>query len=169
MIEQLDALDFGTLVWLLPAAVTLHMIEEMIWLPEWSKTAGSWHKPVTSPQFAFASLALLVIIFAVAWAAARLEGWVSTAAAYLAAGLALTFFFNLYFPHIGSMIELKRYGPGIVTGLLINLPLMPFLIWQAIRDGYMDGLVFLLLAAPLVIAFAFGWSLLLNAGSILLK
>jgi hypothetical protein len=46
---------------------------------------------------------------------------------------------------------------------------MPFLIWQAVSDGYMDGLIFLVLALPLVIAAAAGWSLLLYVGSILLK
>jgi hypothetical protein len=160
-------LDFSVLVWLLPAAVTIHMIEEMIWLPKWSKTAGSWHVPVSRGQFALASLILLAIVFAVA-AAASLMLW-GGAAVYLAAGLALTFLFNIYQPHVGSLITLKRYPPGLATGLLINLPLMPFLIWQAVSDGYMDGLIFLLLAVPLVAAAAVGWSVLLYTGSILLK
>jgi hypothetical protein len=76
---------------------------------------------------------------------------------------------NIYFPHIGSAISLKRYAPGIVTGLLINLPLMSFLIWQAVSGEYVDGILFLLAAVPMVIAAAGGWSLLLYAGSILLK
>ncbi len=166
MIAQLDALDFATLVWLLPSAVTIHMIEEMIWLPKWSKTAGKWHKPVNPRQFAFASIGLLVVIFAVS-AAARSDG--GGTAVYLSAGLALTFLLNIYFPHVGSALDLKRYPPGLITGILINLPVMPLLIWQAISDGYMDGLTFLLLAGPMVIAAAAGWSLLLYVGSILIK
>ena len=167
MIAQLDALYFANLVWLLPAAVTLHMIEEMIWLPEWSKTAGKWHKPVTPRQFAFASIALLVILFAFALAASR--SVVGSVFAYVTAGLALTFLLNIYQPHIGSMLELKRYPPGLVTGLLFNLPLMPLIIWQAVSDGYINGLLFLVLAVPLVVVSALGWELLLYTGSILLK
>lgn len=167
MFAQLEALDFVDLVWLLPAAVSLHMLEEMIWLPAWSKTAGKWHKPVTPRQFALASILLLLILFAVALLAARSPK--GSLFAYIAAGLALTFLLNIYQPHLGSMLDLKRYAPGLVTGLLFNLPLMSLIIWQAVSDGYLNGLVFLVLALPLVFVFALGWELLLYTGSILLK
>jgi hypothetical protein len=158
---------FTELLWLLPAAITIHMIEEMIWLPKWSQTAGSWHVPVRPGQFAFASIVLIVISFAATAVAVQSDR--GGVAIYLSLGLALTMLLNIYFPHIGSAISLKRYAPGIVTGLLINLPLMSFLIWQAVSGGYVDGILFLLAAVPMVIAAAGGWSLLLYAGSILLK
>ena len=162
----LGGLEFSQLIWLLPAAVTIHMVEEMIWLPAWSRTAGSWHIPVSSRQFAIASIILLVVIFALT---AAVDSPIGNVAQYLTAGLALTFLFNIYFPHVGATIALRRYCPGLITALLINLPLMPFLIWQAVVKGHLDILLFLLLAAPMVAAAAAGWSLLLNAGSILLK
>lgn len=152
-------------LWLMAAAVTVHMIEEMIWLPEWSQTAGSWHIPVSPGQFAFASVVLLGVTYALTAAAVR--GGRGSAAVYLALGLALTMLLNVYFPHVGSTIDLGRYGPGVVTGVLINLPLMPYLIWRGVREGYVDGRRFLLLAVPMVITAAVGWSLLLYAGSIL--
>lgn len=155
------------LLWLLPVAITIHMIEEMIWLPKWSQTAGSWHVPVRPGQFAFASIVLIVITFAVTAIAVQSDR--GGAAVYVTMGLALTMLLNLYFPHIGSAISLKRYAPGIVTGLLINLPVMSFLIWQAVTKGYVNGLIFLLVGAPLVLIAARGWSFLLYAGSILLK
>jgi len=160
-------LDFTDLLWLLPVAITIHMVEEMIWLPKWSQTAGSWHKPVSSHQFAFASIILIVVAFALTGAAVRSgKGGI---AVYLTTGLALTMLLNIYFPHVGSAIALKRYAPGIVSGVLINLPLMPFFVWQALSNGYVDGLWLVLLGAPMVITAALGWSLLLYAGSILLK
>jgi hypothetical protein len=164
-ITWLERLAFDDVIWLLPAAITIHMVEEMIWLPKWSQTAGSWHKPVSSRQFAFASIILIMVAFALTAAAAR-SGKGGTAV-YLTLGLALTMLLNIYFPHVGSAIALKR--PGIVTGLLINLPLMPLFVWLAWSDGYVDGLWLLLSAAPMVITAALGWSLLLYTGSILLK
>jgi hypothetical protein len=166
-IGQPSALDFPYLLWLLPAAITLHMVEEMIWLPAWSQTAGKWHVPVSSRQFAFASIALLVGVYGLTAAAVR--GGPGNVAVYLVLGLALTMLLNIYFPHIGSIIDLGRYGPGTATAILINLPVMVYLIWQAVSDGYIDVGRFLLLAVPIVAAAAAGWSFLLYAGSILLK
>ncbi|MFZ0546934.1 MAG: HXXEE domain-containing protein [Candidatus Promineifilaceae bacterium] len=167
IVGQLQTLDFSTLIWLFPAAITLHMIEEMIWLPAWSQTAGSWHIPVSSRQFNFASIALLVVIYGLTAVAAHAGR--GNVAVYLVLGLALTMWLNIYYPHVGSTIDLGRYGPGLVTAILINLPLMPFLIWRAIHDGYVDGGRFLLFAVPMVIVAALGWSALLYAGSILLE
>lgn len=160
-------MDFSHLLWLFPAAVTIHMIEEMIWLPAWSQTAGKWHVPVSSRQFAFASIVLLAVCYGLAMAAVR--GGPGSVAVYLVLGLALTMLLNIYFPHIGSMRDLGRYGPGTATAILINLPVMVYLIWQAISGGYIDIGLFLLLAVPMVAAAAAGWSFLLYAGSILLK
>lgn len=166
-ITWLERLAFNDVIWLLPVAITIHMVEEMIWLPKWSQTAGSWHKPVSSRQFAFASIILIAAAFALTTWAARSEK--GGTAVYLTLGLALTMLLNIYFPHVGSAIALKRYAPGIVTGLLINLPLMPLLIWTALQEGYVDTLWLFLSAAPMVITAALGWSLLLYTGSILLK
>lgn len=143
------------------------MIEEMIWLPKWSQTAGSWHVPVRPGQFAFASIILIAVTVVLTMLAVGSEK--GGVAVYLTMGLALTMLLNIYFPHVGSAISLKRYAPGIVTGLLINLPLMLFLIWQAVSGGYVDGLLLLLSGAPMVITAAAGWSFLLYTGSILLK
>jgi hypothetical protein len=155
------------ILWLLPAAVTLHMIEEIIWLPAWSQTAGFWHGPVRWGQFAFASAVLVGLTFVLTWAAVR-SGRESVAV-YLAMGLALTMLINVVYPHVGATIHLGRYGPGLVTGLFINLPVMSFLLWWAVREAYITGPTFLLAAGPMLLAAAAGWLLLLYTGSILLQ
>lgn len=35
-------------------AVLLHNVEEALWLPAWSSSAGRWHAPVSGPEFGFA-------------------------------------------------------------------------------------------------------------------
>ena len=47
--------------WLFPIAFTIHNIEEALWLPAFSKSAGKFHKPVNSFEFAFALIILTLL------------------------------------------------------------------------------------------------------------
>jgi len=47
-------MEFNLLIWLFALAITVHNIEEEIWLPAWSKTAGWFHYPVGIVEFRFA-------------------------------------------------------------------------------------------------------------------
>ena len=40
--------------WLFPVAFTLHNIEEALWLPAFSKSAGKFQKPVNTFEYEFA-------------------------------------------------------------------------------------------------------------------
>ena len=42
-----EQMDFILIAWLFALVVTLHNLEEAIWLPDWSQTAGRWHSPVS--------------------------------------------------------------------------------------------------------------------------
>jgi hypothetical protein len=42
---------------------------------------------------------------------------------------------NAIFPHLISTILLKRYAPGILTGLMLNVPIGAFIIYQGIASG----------------------------------
>lgn len=48
------------LILLFCLAITLHNIEEAIWLPKWSQQASKYQKPVTPNEFRFA---VIVITF----------------------------------------------------------------------------------------------------------
>ena len=41
--QNMDSASFQHWQWLFPAAITVHNLEEAIWLPAWSRTAGRWH------------------------------------------------------------------------------------------------------------------------------
>jgi len=51
--------------WLFPFAITLHNLEEAIWLPAWSKHAGKWHRPVSPSAFPFAVAVFTLLAFMV--------------------------------------------------------------------------------------------------------
>ena len=46
---------------------------------------------------------------------------------------------NVVVPHIPAAIIFRGYAPGVVTAVVINLPVMTFLSVRAIKDGYVSG------------------------------
>jgi hypothetical protein len=57
--------------WLFPVAITLHNLEEAVWLPAWSNRAGKWHRPVSPSAFRFAAAVLAALAFIVTFGSAR--------------------------------------------------------------------------------------------------
>lgn len=120
--------------WLFPIAFTLHNLEEAIWMPAFSKTAGRLHRPVGTFEFIFALIPITAL------------GWLVTLLFYAAGPLGvpchLFFAFNLamlvnvFFPHLAATVALRRYCPGLATGLLLLAPVNSFLLIIGFRHGY---------------------------------
>jgi len=54
---------------------------------------------------------------------------------------------NVFLPHLASTICFRQYSPGIVTGLLFNLPFSIYLFQHAMQEGFMSWqLAWILLA-----------------------
>jgi hypothetical protein len=118
--------------WLFPAIFTIHNIEEALWLPAWSKSAGRFHKPVDTFEFVFALIvltALSVVITVWFYSAGK-----QSPAAYLYFAFNFGMFVNVFAPHLAATIILKKYCPGLMTGLLLLVP-TTFLI---LRYGYQN-------------------------------
>jgi hypothetical protein len=58
---------FENLYFLFLLAVTLHNLEEAVWLPDWSQQAGRWHRPVEKIPFRFAVLVLTLLAYLFAY------------------------------------------------------------------------------------------------------
>lgn len=120
--------------WLFPVAITLHNLEEAIWLPAWSKHAGKWHRPVSPSAFRFAVAVLTVLAFIVTvWSAKAGPGSVGT---YLLTGCALAVLLNVLVPHLLATVALRRYMPGLGTAIALNLPVTVMLLRRAFAEGY---------------------------------
>lgn len=147
---------------LVAVAVTVHNIEEAIYLPAWSRTAGRRHAPVTGFEFRFA-IAVLTLLFWIAVALLLLEGRASFGA-YLTAGYALAMLLNVFVPHTLGTLLMRRYIPGTATALLLNLPATGFLLRAMLADGTIETerflttapFVVLLLACSIPVLFAVG-------------
>jgi hypothetical protein len=135
-------------VWVFPIAITLHNLEEAVWLPSWSESAGRWHHPVGRFEFRFAVIVLTVVAFVVAYLC--YVGGKQSIGAYLLTGYALAMFLNVFVPHLLATIFLKRYAPGTATAVLLNLPVTGCIIYLAITLEYVQVWDFLVYG-PIVV------------------
>jgi hypothetical protein len=62
---------------------------------------------------------------------------------------------NVFIPHLPATLVLRRYAPGTVTGLLLNLSVTSLLLYSAFQEGYVRSSRFLW-AGPLVVSALLG-------------
>lgn len=113
---------------------TFHNIEEALWLPQWSRFAARFHKQVSRNEFLFGLIS--VTVFGYLLTLARLT-WNVDAVRYLYLGFILMMCVNAVFPHLLATIVLKRYAPGTLTGLLLNLPAGILILGSSV-NGYAE-------------------------------
>jgi hypothetical protein len=146
-------MSFQKLQWLFPIAVTFHNSEEALWLPAWwVRHAKEVPVHPGAGAFRYAVAVLTVAAFGVKYLSER-KGkesvWAYLLFWYIVAMLA-----NVLIPHIPASLVFRSYTPGVVTAVLINLPVMGFLSIRAVREGWVWGrkAVVFGVAVPLAIA-----------------
>ncbi len=102
-------------------AITLHNLEEALWLPQWSQIGSAFQRPVSSNEFHFAvliitALAYLISFLHLSFPKTKVMKW-----AFI--GFLGSMIFNAFFPHLISTILMKTYAPGLLTALLLNIPI----------------------------------------------
>lgn len=130
-----------------PLAITLHNLEEAIWLPKWSKNVKQFHKPIEVNEFYFAVIfvtilaylsTFLAIVFPSSWL------WKHIFYGFLGAMI-----LNTFVPHIISTIVLRKYSPGLATGLFLLVPMNSFILYQSVTLGHVK-LSDLIISIPVV-------------------
>jgi len=155
-------IGFDALAWLFAFAVTVHMIEEVVWLPAWSQSAGKWHEPVERRAFAFATAVMLLFLYLVTFLAGAAPP--EKLSIYLLCGLALVMIVNLAIPHLGATITQRRYAPGLATSLLLVVPLSAAVLRQAFASDLVSMPRYLLAALGMLLGTAVIWPALFHAG-----
>jgi hypothetical protein len=135
---------------------TLHNLEEAIWLPRWSKYAKRFHPEVQQNEFHFAALVVTVIGYLLTFFHLTTGNIYAQYAFY---GFVLMMCFNAIFPHLIATIVFRRYAPGLLTGIFLNVPIGVTLIQHGLSNGIsqtylvlttvMLGMIFVLLIKPL--------------------
>ena len=113
---------------------TLHNLEEAIWLPEWSKQAKKFHEPVERNQFVFAVIIITLIGYLITLIDVLTNNYGSTFN-YIYLGFIGMMGLNSIFPHLMATVILKKYAPGLITGILLNLPISLVIIIRSIQSG----------------------------------
>lgn len=125
-------MNISSIALLFMFTITLHNMEEALWLPQWSHQVRKYHKPVERNEFHFA----LIVITALAYLISGIFMFFSNVIfiKYLFIGYVGAMILNVFFPHIIVSILLKRYMPGLLTSVLINLPLNSLIIYNMINN-----------------------------------
>jgi len=84
-----------------------------------------------------ALIALVIAAFAVTYLSER-EGPRSVWA-YLLFGGIVAMLVNVFVPHVPATLLFRSYTPGVVTAVLVNLPVMSYLAWRAVRERWVSG------------------------------
>ena len=113
---------------------TIHNIEESVWLPEWSLHAKKFHEPVERNQFIFAVIVVTIIGYLVT-VAEIVDNTPGSVFTYIYLGFIGMMGLNTILPHLSATIILKKYAPGLITALLLNLPLSIIIIARYIEAG----------------------------------
>jgi hypothetical protein len=106
---------------------TLHNIEESVWLPEWSKHSKKIHEPVERNQFIFAVIVVTIIGYLVT-VVEIINNNPGSVFSYIYLGFIGMMGLNTILPHLAATVLLKKYAPGLITALLLNLPLSIIII-----------------------------------------
>jgi Na+(H+)/acetate symporter ActP len=120
--------NLDLLILILPYAFVLHNLEELISMEKWSKSIPkSIHPPVTTAQFSVAITLFTLLGFVVVLS----KDYYPSEEIYIlfVSGFAGMLFLNTFFPHLIATIYLRKYAPGVITGLLINTPLTAIILW----------------------------------------
>ncbi|NMM52868.1 HXXEE domain-containing protein [Paenibacillus aquistagni] len=116
-------------------AITLHNIEEAIWLPKWSQQSSRFQKPVTTSEFHFAVIFITILAYLSAFSFLYMPE--SDFAKWIFIGFLGSMIFNAIFPHLIATVVMKKYAPGLLTGLLLNIPINSLVIYRMFSNHLM--------------------------------
>ena len=128
-------MTFREAVWLFPFAFTLHVLEE---LPRFT----TWAREYASPTFTFREYLTIHVagIIGAFIAAALLYFFPNKVLVFLFFAFTFTpaIFFNVFF-HAGATVYFRAYCPGLVSALILYLPLFFFVSQRALNEGLISG------------------------------
>lgn len=150
----------AALYWLFALAITVHNIEEGLFLPAYAGNTSRLSGRVTPFAFRFA----LVVLTAATYVVVALAVAGSHQAVQLLAGLAVVMVVNAMVPHLALTVAFRRYAPGTGTALCIMLPLSLLVIANGLAADAMNGRSLLIAAVVVAVALIVAIPLLFLAG-----
>jgi hypothetical protein len=132
---KINSIGFQKLIWILAASETLHNFEEALWLPSWSRTLTIRHPSVGEFEFRFAIGLLTFLIYIILYYCAKTDNPFSK---YLLGGMLIMILLNVFIPHVAASILTGHLVPGVVSGVLLNIPVTVYLLWKGLEKGFFN-------------------------------
>ena len=129
--------SFNLLQWLFPIVLTAHNLEEAATQRRFAATHARLLWKVGPSEFRFAIVVVTVAGWAVtymSWRSGRESVW-----SYLLFGYVVAMLANVLVPHVPAAFVFRGYVPGLVTAVVLNLPVMCLLAMRAVREGWVSG------------------------------
>jgi len=144
--NPLDKISFIQLLWGVPIFLAIHNLEEAPFMEEWYKGLPLPVHPIVSTKQFVAAVSLLTVAgFAVTYFGIYSSN--QSIGISIILGIQMVMLVNVFVPHLATAIRFRKYSPGIVTGLLLNLPFSIYLFQGAMQEGFMPWqLIWILLA-----------------------
>ncbi len=144
--NPLDKISFIQLLWGVPIFLAIHNLEEAPFMEEWYKGLPLPVHPIVSTKQFVAAVSLLTVAgFAVTYFGIYSSN--QSIGISIILGIQMVMLVNVFMPHLATAIRFRKYSPGMVTGLLLNLPFSIYLFQRAMQEGFMSWqLVWMLLA-----------------------
>lgn len=147
-------------------AITLHNLEEALWLPKWSQLDSSFQNTVTPNEFHFAVLIITALAYLVAFLYINFSE--SNIIKWAFIGFIGSMIFNAIFPHLIATLLMKTYAPGLATALLLNIPINTVILFKlhdlklvTLKEIVLSTVVIgIILLAMIPLLFMFGGNLL---------
>ena len=107
-------------------AITLHNLEEAIWLPKWSQNGSKFQKSVSAKEFHFAVIVITMLAYLSSFSYTYFPE--SNIVKWVFVGFVGSMILNAIFPHLVVTILTRQYAPGLMTGILLMIPINSFII-----------------------------------------
>ncbi len=153
----------AALYWLFALALTVHNIEQGLFLPAYAAALPRFARQVTPFAFRFALVVLTAAICGIV--AFAVTG--NRPAVQLLAGVAAAMAVNAVIPHLMLTMALRRYAPGTGTALCVMLPLSLLVIFNGFAAGALTGRSLAVAAVVVVVTLLVAVPLLLWTGRLI--
>lgn len=148
--EFFEGISFSTVVWLLPAAIALHEMEE------WNILGWYHRRFVDLPEMTNTSTRVFIVfmsLYAFAWTAVSLLFGNLKVTAFLLSITALVFLLTAL-QHVYWVFAFRDYAPGVITSVLLVIPVIVFLGLVAGYQGLLPVWYLVLLCVLVIPALA---------------
>jgi hypothetical protein len=162
--DILNNIPFKKAIFLAPVAYAIHQVEETVFgFPLWREENLHLSQNLPIPLFFGILMAVYLLYIIIHYF------WPNNASAWvvLTAILAMQFHNGIY--HFVGTIVFADYSPGIITGLIIYIPLSSFLFYKAYKEELINkssGIFILIISGILFWSFEFIGNIIVLLASI---